>query len=197
MHKIGFVLGTGTRNIANLMMRWVRRKWIFLRQLTEMFISKHLFYYDTISVYYNKVLSSLVAGGRCWSRNSSLRFSLSLFTSFFLCLFRLFLKSAISILLFSRIFFSHLSHHILSIFHLTRVYFERVIPPRPRPLAIPPPPPPNLLFGDGFPTLGLLPRNLPFLLVLMMSSRLISILSSILLAWICLSVKIIWFSEGI
>lgn len=63
------------------------------------------------------------------------------------------------------------------------MYFERVIPPRARPLATPPP---NFLFGDDFPKF---PRPLKpcfeALLDLMISSRLISILSSIL---ICLRV---------
>lgn len=77
--------------------------------------------------------------------------------------------------------------HISEVFHLTRVYFERVMPPRARPLAIPPP---NFLFSDDFwkfpPPDGpdLAPRrflNADDLLVLMMSSKLISILSSILI----------------
>lgn len=56
MHKIGFVLGTGTRNIAKLMMCWCVENGYSLGSqpkcsyLLELFISKHLFYYDTISV---------------------------------------------------------------------------------------------------------------------------------------------------
>lgn len=72
-------------------------------------------------------------------------------------------------------------------FHLTRVYFERVIPPRPRPLTIPPP---NFLAGDDFekfpprpPPPRLFPLKFDVLLVLMMSSKLISILSSILISF--------------
>lgn len=125
-------------------------------------------------------------GHQIFRTTSRFLFSCHRFLIFFLfsiSIFCLFLSLSSILNFFSFTGFSTIFQHNLEVFHLTRVYLERVIPPRARPLAIPPP---NFLLGEPEPLLPKLlfpplapPPRFVDLFDLMISSKLISILSSI------------------